>query len=264
MSNPVSLIAGNAIGQAVTGKNAASAAKRAAATATSLQDAKLQEAKDIATEQYGVSKGYIQPFYDQGVKGNVALNYGLGFGTDNGGNANVQSGSLIRPFSMADYQEDPGYQFRLSEGQKALDRNASAKRGYFSGAAQKGLMRFNQDQASNEFNNAYNRYNQNQQNAYSRLSDLASGGYAAGGSLANLSTGYGQDIGNLNIGQGANSASGVMAKNAANQSFYNTLGNIGGQISQGFGQYNAFGSGTNYNPSNIMLGKADNTLPWRV
>lgn len=255
MPNPVAAIAGGTAVQAIAGKNASSSAKRAAAAATSLQDAKLQEAKNITSDQYDVSKGYLQPFYDQGIKGNAALNYGLGFGTDNGGNTGVGQGSLIKPFSMSDYQEDPGYQFRLSEGQKALDRLSSAKRGYFSGAAQKGLMRFNQDQASNEYQNAYDRYNQNQQNTYNRLNDLASTGYSAGGSLSNLSTGYGQDMSNLNIGQGANSANGIMAKNAANQSFYNTLGKIGGQISKaGFGEYSAFG-GNKY--GNLLANNED-------
>jgi hypothetical protein len=257
MADPISAIVGG-----ITSRNQASSAKRAAATATNQQATALQNALDTTKEQYGVAKGYQQPFYDQGMKGNTALNYGLGFGTDNGGNTNVQSGQFLKPFSMADYQEDPGYQFRLSEGQKALDRGASAKRGYLSGAATKGLTRFNQDQASNEYGNAYNRYNQNQQNAYSRLKDLSSSGFSAGNNLTDLASNYGANTANLQIGQGQNLANGTFMRNQANQQMMNAnsglistglnavvgagMGAMGGGGFSGAGQ--GFVSGLSGNP----------------
>jgi hypothetical protein len=40
---------------------------------------------------------------------------------------------------------DPGYQFRLSEGMKALDRQAAARGGLISGAALRGAQRFGQE-----------------------------------------------------------------------------------------------------------------------
>src|SRR6185369_8229466 len=46
-------------------------------------------------------------------------------------------GSLMKDFSMADYQADPGYAFRLSEGQKALDNTAAARGGLLAGRAAK-------------------------------------------------------------------------------------------------------------------------------
>lgn len=266
MPNPIAAVA--AVVSTVANKNAASSAKRAAAAATGVQAESLQDAKDITDQQYGVSKGYLQPYADQGAQGQNALMYGLGLGgTDPGANSNVTSGSLTKPFSMTDYQEDPGYQFRLSEGMKALDRGASAKRGYLSGAAQKGLQRFAQDQASGEYQNAFNRYNTNQTNTYNRLNSLADTGLTTANNLSTLSSNYGQNIANLDIGQGANAANGLMAKNAANQQMYQGFGQIGGQAAQAFGggsNYNLFGSGTNYNPANIQYGTAANNLPWQV
>lgn len=50
----------------------------------------------------------------------------------------------------------PGYQFRLSEGEKALDRYQSSKR-ITGGRAVKEAMRYGQDYASNEFNSNFNR-----------------------------------------------------------------------------------------------------------
>jgi hypothetical protein len=61
-------------------------------------------------------------------------------------------------FSADMMKDDPGYQFRLSEGLKGLDHTAAARGGVLSGAAIKGAERFGQDYASNEFGNSFNRY----------------------------------------------------------------------------------------------------------
>lgn len=57
-------------------------------------------------------------------------------------------------------QEDPSYQFRLNEGQKGINRSAAAGSGLLSGATMKALTRYNQDYASNEFGNSWNRLSQ--------------------------------------------------------------------------------------------------------
>lgn len=58
---------------------------------------------------------------------------------------------------QVDLKQDPGYQFRLSEGMKALERSAAARGGLISGGALKAASRYGQDYASNEYQNAYNR-----------------------------------------------------------------------------------------------------------
>ncbi len=64
-------------------------------------------------------------------------------------------------FTMEKFQQDPGYAFRMSEGLKALDRTAAARGGLISGSALKAASRYGQDMASQEYQNAFNRYNQN-------------------------------------------------------------------------------------------------------
>jgi hypothetical protein len=54
-------------------------------------------------------------------------------------------------------ESDPGYQFRLSEGLKALDRQAAARGGLISGSALKASQRYGQDMASQEYGAAYGR-----------------------------------------------------------------------------------------------------------
>lgn len=55
------------------------------------------------------------------------------------------------------FMADPGYQFRVAEGEKGLNRSLAAKTGVLNGAAVKAAMGFNQDQASEEYGNYFNR-----------------------------------------------------------------------------------------------------------
>ncbi len=52
---------------------------------------------------------------------------------------------------------DPGYQFRLKEGQRTVENAAAARGSVLSGGTLKALDRYNQDYASGEFGNVYNR-----------------------------------------------------------------------------------------------------------
>lgn len=149
-------------------------------------------------------------------------------------------GELTRPFTMKDYREDPGYGFRLSEGMKALERSAAAKGGLLSGAQMKGVQRFGQDLASQEYQNAYNRYVQNQQTQRNALASLAGIGQTASGQLQRAGEAYAgpaselqQGIGNVRASQytqGSNAITGGLtgAINAyQNQQLLNSLLNRG-------------------------------------
>jgi hypothetical protein len=107
---------------------------------------------------------------------------------------------------------DPGYAFRLSEGQKALERQAAARGGLISGGALKAATRYGQDMGSQEYQNAFNRY-----------STLAGYGQGATNTLTNAA-------GNV----GANVGSGITSAAAAN-----AAGNVGtaNALASGVGQY---------------------------
>ena len=83
----------------------------------------------------------------------------------------VPLASEYTPFGMDQFQADPGYAFRMSEGMKGLERSAAARGGLLSGGMLKGIQRFGQDLASQEYTNAFNRY-QTERNA--RLAPLQS------------------------------------------------------------------------------------------
>jgi hypothetical protein len=74
-------------------------------------------------------------------------------------------------------QQDPGYQFRLSEGQRALERSGAARGVTNTGGNMKGLLDYGQQAASQEYGNVYGRnlntYNTNAQNAFQQYSTNA-------------------------------------------------------------------------------------------
>lgn len=148
--------------------------------------------------------------------------------------ADPDYGSLLRDFGLEDFTKDPGYDFRLSEGEKGINRSLAARGGLFSGAAGKALSRYNQDFASNEYGNAYNRYNTNQGNKFNRLASLAGIGQSATNQIQQAGQNASNNISSNMIGSGNAQASGIMG--------------IGNAISGGLNNY------MQYNMMNKMLG----------
>lgn len=64
----------------------------------------------------------------------------------------------IGRFGAEDFQEDPGYQFRLQQGEKMRTRNALARGKYYAPSTMKGLEDFGQGLASQEYGNAFDRW----------------------------------------------------------------------------------------------------------
>jgi hypothetical protein len=118
-------------------------------------------------------------------------------------------------FGAGDYEADPGYAFRLSEGQKALDRQAAARGGLISGGALRAAQRYGQEMGSQEFGNAYNRaltgYNTgvaSENQLYNRQAALAGIGQTATNLVGQAGQNYATSAGNLMTGAGAAQAAG--------------------------------------------------------
>ena len=136
-------------------------------------------------------------------------------------------GKYARDFGMQDFQQDPGYAFRMSEGLKALDRQAAARGGLISGAALKGAQRYGQEAASQEFTNAFNRYQTNRANQLQPLESLMGTSQTAANTLGQAAGKYAQGAGEAYMGAGAARASGYMG--GANA--------LTGAMNRGFNQY---------------------------
>ena len=96
-----------------------------------------------------------EPFRQGGLTAQNEIMQLLGIGGDK---AAAGYGSLGKSFGQADFEQDPGYAFRQQEGMKALERSAAARGNLLSGSTMKGIQRFGQDLASQEYQNAFNRY----------------------------------------------------------------------------------------------------------
>lgn len=170
------------------------------------------------------SLGQLQPYLSSGTANNAKLSELLGTGGDSTAS---DYGSLTKPFTPGDLTQDPGYQFNLSQGNAALDRKQAATGGYFSGASLKAAQDYGQGLADNTYNNAYQRYLQQNQNTYNQLAGQTSNGLNAANSAGNIYS---------NIGN-AQANAGISSSNIINNTLSSLLNgsgakrtvNIGGQ-----------------------------------
>ena len=109
--------------------------------------------------------------------------------------------------------KDPGYQFGMSEGTKAIDRSAAGKGGLYSGATLKALTRYGSDFAGTKLDQSYN-----------RLSNVAGLGQVATSSNTQAGVNAGNNISANQIGVG-NALAGASLYNGANMS--NAIGSVG-------------------------------------
>lgn len=91
----------------------------------------------------------------------------------------TQNSPLLAPFSLKDFQESPAYQFNLDQGMQAINKAAAARGQYYAPQTLQDVSKYTQGMADNEFNNAYNMYNNNQSNVWNRLYALQGTGQSA-------------------------------------------------------------------------------------
>lgn len=114
----------------------------------------------------------------------------------------LQSGGLLAPFQPGDLTQDPGYQFRLQQGLKAIQNATTAQGMHDSGAALKALQDYAQGSASQEYQAAFDRYQQEQQNAYNRLAGVSGQGMQAAGQIGQFGANQGNALANAYLGTG--------------------------------------------------------------
>lgn len=197
------------IGSAVIGSSAASKASKAQARAAQAQ---IDAQKEMFEKQIELQA----PFREAGLSAQNRLLTYLGLP---GGEQGADYGLYAKPFSMASFEADPGYAFRMSEGMKALENSAAARGGLLSGTTLKGIQRFGQDLASQEYTNAYNRFYNTRNQMLNPLQAFLGQGQTATNQMGAAAQ---------NFGQGAAAA----------------YGNMGQARASGYvGQANAIGQG---------------------
>lgn len=186
----------------------------------------------------------INPMQEQrggggsGVAGMVGSATANAFGRPQGSGLRVdpnspEFGKYARDFGMADYEADPGYAFRMSEGMKGLERSAAARGGLLSGATMKGIQRFGQDLASQEYQNAFNRFQTNRAARLNPLQSLAGVGQTTANTLGQAGTQFANTMGNLGMNQANVQGNAAMARSSA---YGNTLNQLAGLAGGYFGR----------------------------
>jgi hypothetical protein len=218
MGGIVGSIAGSVLGNVAGAIIGGKAAKKAANT----QAASADRATELQREMYEKNIELNAPFREAGLSAqNRLLDY-LGLSEGAGG-------KYAKDFSMQDFQQDPGYAFRMSEGLKALDRTAAARGGMLSGAALRGATRYGQDMASQEYTNAFNRYQTNRANQLNPLQSLMGSGQTAAGNVAGAGQNYATNAGQNYMNAANARASGYVGSANA---WSNALGNAYNQYNQ--------------------------------
>lgn len=216
--------AGGIVG-GLTGTGGADAAK----DATKAQVAASKDALAFQQRIYEDMMKQQAPFREAGLSAQNRLLQYMGLGGDQ---TSPNYGKYTGDFSMGDFQQDPGYSFRMSEGLKALDRQAAARGGLISGGALKAAQRYGQDMASQEYQNAFNRYQVNRSNQLNPLQSLLGSGQTATNALGNYGQNYGQQASDLLTGMGNARASGYIgsanAYSGAVQNAFDLAGSIFG------------------------------------
>lgn len=185
---------------------------------------------------YGQGRSDLASAYDQ-ARGDLSRVQGLqgftGQATNAINSADAYGQSMLaQPGGLyAGFEQDPGYQFRLKQGEEAINRQAAAQGGRGGGATMKALADYNQGLASQEYGNFAQRqqaaaglqsgYLQSQAArqdaaqlaAQGNAMGLAGMGYGAQGQLAGMASQYGQSRAGLSAAGG--NALGNMATEGA-------------------------------------------------
>lgn len=193
------------------------AGSRAASSAASTQANAANRAADLQQQQYEQTRTDQAPWREAGGRALTKL----------------EGMADYKPFSMNAFTQDPGYAFRLSEGQKALDRSAAARGGLISGNALKAATQFGQNMGSQEYTNAFNRYQTERQATLAPYMTLAGYGQGANALTNQAGQNYATNAGNMITGGAAAQAAGQVGSANA--------------ITGGVSQY------LNYNQNNALL-----------
>lgn len=116
---------------------------------------------------------------------------------------------LTQQFTPQDFAAgiDPGYAWRLQQGQRAAQQQANVGSGLLSGNTLGGLQDYTQGQASQEYGNAFNRFQTQRSNIYNTLASIAGLGQTAvnqsGAAAMSAGQSMGQNLANIGTAQAA-------------------------------------------------------------
>jgi hypothetical protein len=216
------------VAAAVTAAAAVGGAVISSKASKKASKAQVQAAQDANAAQERMFQRQVElqePFRQGGITAQDQIMQLLGIGGDK---TAAGYGSMAKAFGTDQFQQDPGYAFRQAEGMKALERSAAARGNLMSGSTLKGIQRFGQDLASQEYQNAFNRYQVERSARLNPLQSLMGAGQSATNVMTSAAGQMGQNQASNLYNAGQARASGYIGSANA---LTNALGQIGGYAS---------------------------------
>lgn len=226
----------------LSANQAARTQQKATESASAASQANTQAAIDAQERMFNRQVELQEPFRQTGLaaQNRLADLLGISGRTDMPG-----YGYGLQPFTMAQYQTDPGYAFRLKKGIEALDKTAAARGGLMSGNQLRGVTQYGQDLASQEYQNAFNRFQTERSNLLNPLQSLAGVGQTSTNALTSAAGGLGANAAQLYGNLGNQLSANALASGNARASGYVGMANA---ATGGLGQY------LNYQQNQELMG----------
>jgi len=248
MGIELAALAGAGAGAGLIGaKMSAKAAKEAANT----QAEAANHATEVQRQIYEQGRADLAPWREAGAESLGVLQRGM-YSPMQWGQFNRQfetAAPEYQTFTLNDFQTDPGYQFRMAEGQRGLERSAAARGGLLSGGALRSLERYRQGVASDEYGNALQRFNNDQTQQYARWGDAYNRFYGDQDRTINRLSAL------AGVGQNATNTGNQMAANYGTQAGNNMMQAANAQAAGKIGGAQAYGNALN-NITNMAFGAA--------
>lgn len=201
------------------------------------QDRASKRAIALIYDQMGKARKLYAPYREAGES--AVTQY-----QDNIGNQPTYENTL------ANLVNDPGYQFRLQQGQETLENSAAARGMALSGATLKDLQGYSQGMASQEGQAAYTRDLNAYNNTQNQLGNLMQLGFNSVSGQVGMGAQGAGNLANLAMQQGTNQAN-----------YYTQLANAGNSLANGimggymFDQFNASPSAANNQLAMLGMGQ---------
>ena len=183
--------AGGSILGGLFGKNGAKSAAKTQAEAAERAGQHVEDVTREVNPQIGVAADQaatgVRQVADEAASGvtdattraNERLNPYADLGTQAVNALALRLSEFDRTPTMEDLEIDPGFAFRLEEGEKALARSGAVRGNALGGSALKSLARYSQGVASDEYQKAFDRYRTSVNDRFERLTGVADRGQAA-------------------------------------------------------------------------------------
>ena len=219
---------------AVSSVGSAAISSRGAKKAAQAQERASAEAQQVQREIFERQAELAEPFRQAGITSQNELLRMLDLGGEPG---TPGYGAIGAPFTAEQMQMDPGYAFRLAEGEKALERMQAARGQLLGGGAVRAGVRYGQEMGSQEYMNAFNRAQALMGTRLGALGSLYGAGQAAAQQVSGAAGQMGTNVGNLMMSAGQARASGYLGQANA----------LAGALGQGAGFYGLYKGGY-FNP----------------